>query len=223
MTAGLLCRAAALIIGYAFGLFQTAYIVGKAKGIDIRNYGSGNSGTTNALRVMGSKAGIIVFLVDMLKGILAILTVQLILGRIMPELVWVLKMYAFAGCVLGHNYPFYMSFRGGKGVAVAGGFAIAYHPLMIPFALAAFLVPFAVTHFVSLGSLLLYTVLFIFIAVGGAAGLFAPSTPANIAEILVIFGIFTVMVFVRHRTNIRRLLNGTENKTYLVNKKGSGK
>ena len=117
---GLLFRAGALIIGYIFGLFQTAYIVGKAKGIDIRNYGSGNSGTTNALRVMGSKAGVIVFLVDMLKSILAILAVQLVFGRTAPELIWVLKMYAFAGCVLGHDYPFYMNFRGGKGVAVAG-------------------------------------------------------------------------------------------------------
>lgn len=211
----ILYRAAALLIGYAFGLFQTAYIIGKIKGLDIRNYGSGNSGTTNALRVLGRKAGITVFAVDMLKGILAILTVQLLFSRLCPELVWVLKMYAFAGCVLGHDYPFYMNFRGGKGVAVAAGFAVAYHPLLIPFALAAFLIPFLMTHYVSLGSLILYTTMMIFVAVGGAAGLFAPSTGAQITEICVIFLIFTVMVFVRHRANIGRLLAGTESKTYL--------
>ena len=97
-----------LVIGYGFGLFQTGYFYGKRNGIDIRKYGSGNAGTTNALRTLGKKAGAITLAGDCLKAILAILLVSLIFGRAFPEQIMLLKLYAGAGCVLGHNFPFYM-------------------------------------------------------------------------------------------------------------------
>ena len=112
-----------LLIGYAFGLFQTAYFYGKLKGIDIRNYGSGNAGTTNMLRTLGTKSGLIVLLGDVLKTIIAINVVTLLFRGSHTEMIYLLKMYATIGCIIGHNYPLYMHFHGGKGVAVTGGFS----------------------------------------------------------------------------------------------------
>ena len=120
-------RILCLILGYLFGNFQTAYILGKMNGIDIREYGSGNAGTTNAIRVLGTKAGLIVFAGDMLKSLIALLLVGAIFGKSHPEAVYLLKSWTFMGVVLGHDYPFYMNFKGGKGVAVMAGFGRSSH------------------------------------------------------------------------------------------------
>ena len=105
-------RVLCLLIGYVFGNFQTAYILGKMKGIDIREYGSGNAGTTNAIRVLGTKAGLTVFIGDMLKSLIALLLVGALFGKSHPESVYLLKSWAFMGVVLGHDFPFYMNFKG---------------------------------------------------------------------------------------------------------------
>ena len=107
-----LLRIVCLVIGYVFGMFQTAYILGRSKGIDIREHGSGNAGTTNAMRILGKKAGLIVFLGDLLKSLLALLLVGFLFGESHPEAVYLLKVWTFAGVVLGHDYPFYMNFKG---------------------------------------------------------------------------------------------------------------
>ena len=99
------------MIGYVFGLFQTSYLYGKTKGIDIREHGSGNAGTTNALRTLGKKAGAITLAGDCIKCILAVLTVRLIFGASHPEMLKLLMVYAAAGTILGHNFPFYLGFR----------------------------------------------------------------------------------------------------------------
>ena len=114
-------RILCLALGYLFGCFQTAYILGRMKGIDIREYGSGNAGTTNAIRVLGTKAGLLVFAGDMLKCLIALLLVGALFGKSHPEAVYLLKSWAFMGVVLGHDFPFYMNFKGGKGVAVMAG------------------------------------------------------------------------------------------------------
>lgn len=109
-------RLVCVAIGYLFGLFQTAYIYGKLHGIDIRNYGSGNAGTTNTLRVLGTKAGLIVLAGDILKCILAIAAVRLLFaGGVHEDMYYLLAMYAALGAILGHDYPFYLGFKGGKG------------------------------------------------------------------------------------------------------------
>ena len=95
-----------IIIGYGFGLFQTAFIYGKMHGIDIREHGSGNAGTTNTLRVLGTKAGLIVLAGDIIKTILAIVVCELLFGKTHPQEVYLLKLYAAAGAILGHNFPF---------------------------------------------------------------------------------------------------------------------
>ena len=113
-------RIVCILIGYAFGLFQSGYLLGKLHGIDIRKEGSGNSGTTNALRVMGVKAGLLVFAGDVIKLFAAAFVTHLIFspGRWHEPYSMILILYTAIGAVLGHNYPFYLSFKGGKGIAV---------------------------------------------------------------------------------------------------------
>ena len=207
-------RFVCLAIGYAFGLFQTAYIIGKSKGIDIREHGSGNAGTTNAMRILGTRAGLTVFLGDMLKSLFALLLVGLLFGHSHPEAVYLLKVWTFAGVVLGHDYPFYMNFRGGKGVAVVAGFIFGFHWTFIPTGILLFFVPYLTTKYVSLGSLLLYLGTFIQLVIEGCMGMFGDLGPM-LPEIIVIQGILTFMAWYRHRENIGRLLAGKERKTYI--------
>lgn len=211
-------RVLCVVIGYFFGCFQTAFFYGKLKGIDIREHGSGNAGTTNTLRVLGTKAGIIVFAGDMLKSILAALLVKALFGSSYPEIKTLLVLYAGVGCVLGHNFPFYMKFKGGKGIATTGGLMIALHWLYIPFGLFLFFGNFVITHLVSLGSLLLYLGFFIQTVIMGGHGIFGMSK-GNLIEMYVIVFLLMCMAFWKHRANIKRLVQGNERKTYLFMKK----
>lgn len=210
-------RIICLLIGYVFGLFQTAYIYGKLHGIDIRNYGSGNAGTTNTLRVLGTKAGILVLFGDILKCILAVVVAELIFGSTYPDMVYLLKIYAAAGAILGHNFPFYLHFKGGKGIAATAGMILSFHPYFIPMGVVLFFGVFFATHYVSLGSLVLYAGFFIEMIVLGQMGIFGMSQQYLI-ELYIIAGLLTIMAYYKHRENIKRLLNGTERKTYLSHK-----
>lgn len=210
-------RVVCLIIGYVFGLFQTAFIYGKLHGIDIREKGSGNAGTTNALRVLGKKAGIIVFLGDALKAVFAMLLVHLVFGPQYEGMEALLRIYAGAGVVLGHNFPFYMGFRGGKGIAATGGISLGMAwQCMVAVAVTFFSIFFA-THYVSLGSLCMYVVFVIGLVVMGQMGCFAMPQPVLI-EMYIIAILLMVMAFVRHRGNLDRLIHGNERKTYLLKK-----
>ena len=124
-------RVGCLAIGYLFGLFQTSYIYGKAHGIDIRNYGSGNAGTTNMMRTLGTKAGLITFFGDCVKCMLAVGLVCLLFGKSHSEMLPLLKMYAAAGTILGHNFPFYLQFHGGKGIAATAGLVLSFDPTLL--------------------------------------------------------------------------------------------
>ena len=106
-------RLICVVIGYLFGLFQTGYFYGKLKHIDIRQHGSGNAGTTNALRTLGWTAGAITFLGDCLKCVAAVAVVYWLYGSTHDN-ISLLAMYAGMGAVLGHNFPFYLKFKGGK-------------------------------------------------------------------------------------------------------------
>lgn len=208
-------RIVCLAIGYAFGCFQTAYILGKMNGIDIRDYGSGNAGTTNAIRVLGTSAGLKVFLGDMLKSVFAMLLVGVIFGKSHPESVYLLKSWAFLGVVLGHDFPFYMGFKGGKGVACMAGFGLGYHWSFIPTTLLLFFVPYLATNYVSLGSLMVYGGTFIQMIIEGQMGVFKGTSQANLIEMYLIQFFLTFMAYYRHRANLQRLFTGTERKTYL--------
>ena len=114
-------RLVCLAVGYLFGIFQTGYIYGRVHGIDIRKYGSGNSGSTNALRVMGKKAGLTVFLGDFLKTVIPCMAVRFVF-KDQPDYAYVYMLYIGLGVILGHNYPFYLHFKGGKGIAAKSNF-----------------------------------------------------------------------------------------------------
>ncbi len=205
------------MIGYVFGLFQTAYLYGKLHGIDIRNYGSGNAGTTNTLRTLGTKAGLIVLLGDIMKCILAIVLTNLLFQNSHPDEIYLLKIYAAAGAILGHNFPFYLHFKGGKGIAATAGMILSFHPWLIPMGVILFFGTFFTTHYVSLGSLLVYAGFMIELIVLGQMGIFGmPQAALN--EMYVVAAFLTVMAYYKHKDNIKRLLGGTERKTYLTHK-----
>ncbi len=218
-------RIVCIVVGYIFGMFQTAVLYGKLKGVDIRKVGSGNAGTTNTLRVLGTKAGLIVLFGDMIKCILAILLTGFIFKNILGEQIYaqykyLLKIYTAAGCVLGHDFPFFLKFKGGKGIAVTSGYIIAMHWSFVIVGLIAFLVPFNVTHFVSLSSLCLYTCFLIQLIITGQLGLIGMDamSQASLIEMYIVAGLMTILAFYQHRTNIKKLLGKNERKTYLFKK-----
>ena len=211
-------RVICLVIGYAFGLFQTAYFYGKAHGIDIRQHGSGNAGTTNTLRVLGTKAGLSVLAGDCLKCIAAVWLVRLTFGNSYPDMIYLLCLYTGAGAILGHNYPFYMNFKGGKGIAATAGLILAFHPYFIVMGVIVFFGIFFTTHMVSLGSLLVYAGFVIEMIICGQSDVFGEMTQMQLYEMYAISGLLAGMAYWKHRENIVRLLHGNERKTYLLKK-----
>lgn len=209
-------RLICLAIGYVCGLFQTGYIVGEMSHVDIRKKGSGNAGTTNALRVLGWKAGILTFAGDVIKCIVAFLVVFFMYRG--SDCRPLLTLYAGAGVTLGHNFPFYMNFKGGKGIAVMAGLVVVnsfWHLpvslLLILVTLACFLVPVIVTRYISVGSLAAYTVFLIEMILMGQTGWF-DMREAYCYELYVILGLMTALAWYRHKENLKRLAAGTENK-----------
>lgn len=194
-----------LFIGYIFGCFQTGYIYGKCHGIDIRQYGSGNAGTTNTLRVLGKKAGYITYLGDALKAIIAILLVEhLVYGQLLvPSLSFQLLLaYTGLGVAFGRDYPFYLKFKGGKGIAVTSGVMLALDLRIGLIGIIGFFIIFFATRYVSVGSLYMSLAfpVCVLIFYPGQWHLFAVSV------------VFWLMAWMRHRENIKRLLHGNENR-----------
>lgn len=210
-------RIICVIIGYVFGLFQTAFIYGKLHGIDIREHGSGNAGTTNTLRVLGTKAGLIVLAGDIIKCILAIVLCSVLFDKTHPNEIYLLKLYVAAGAILGHNFPFYLHFKGGKGIAATAGLILAFHPYFIIMGVIVFFGIFFTTHYVSLGSLLVYAGLMIQMVIAGQMGVFGASQQV-LNEMYIITALLTILAYYKHRENIKRLLKGEERKTYLTKK-----
>jgi len=203
-------RLLCVVIGYLFGLIQTGYIYGKIKKIDIRKHGSGNAGTTNALRTLGWKAGVITFIGDCLKCVLAVTIVRLIFLQDMH--VELYAMYTGLGVVLGHNFPFYLKFKGGKGIASTAGLILAVNPIMFLIIAVVFIGLVLITQYVSLASLVIMILFVIMVIVGGQTGwLFI--LPKELYEYYAIAIVLAMLAIWRHRANIKRLLNGTENKT----------
>jgi len=213
----MLNRILCLIIGYAFGLIQTGYFYGKANGIDIREHGSGNSGATNTLRVLGTKAGLTVLLGDALKCILAVVLTHFLFAINSPDLNALFKLYTALGVILGHNFPFYLKFKGGKGIAATAGLIICMGPIYFFVELVVFFLPFLLTHFVSLGSLLVYGCFMILTVILGQIGYFGCSN-AILIEMYIVTFILTVLAYVRHRKNILRLVHKEESPVFLSKK-----
>lgn len=195
-----------LLGAYLVGSFPTGYLMGRARGIDLRSQGSGNIGATNALRVLGKPAGISVLVVDALKGWAGATWVpSLVLawtgtrwGTTGTNPSW-LPVLGGVGAVLGHNFTCWLRFRGGKGIATSAGVLVGVLPMAFLVVLTVFLVVLAVGRIVSLASLAAAVVL-------PVATWFWPGDPVRIgfATVLALLAIW------RHRPNVRRLLEGTE-------------
>jgi glycerol-3-phosphate acyltransferase PlsY len=185
----------ALVLGYFLGNISASFIVGKlTKNIDIRKFGSGNAGATNTLRVLGLKAGLLVFFVDILKGVAAVLIGRLVAGDAGG-------MIAGAASVAGHIWPVFLGFKGGKGVATSFGILVVMFPVisLILFVVSASLV--TITRFMSLGSITAAALLPILLLFFGYDWQF------------IIFGLaLASLVVYLHKGNITRLLAGKENK-----------
>ena len=197
-------------------LFQTGYLYGRMNHIDIRNYGSGNSGTTNALRVLGKKAGLIVFIGDFFKMVLACLLVRIFLKGDPNTDLYVL--YTGLGVVMGHNFPFYLGFKGGKGIASMAGLLVSMDWRVTLVCAAVFLGTVIITRYVSLGSIFVVILFFIQMVLYESMGAYQVA-PGSRLEFYALAGVLTGMAIWRHRANIRRLLAGTENKLWGNKKK----
>jgi glycerol-3-phosphate acyltransferase PlsY len=200
-------------VAYLLGSIPSAVWIGKSfYGVDVREHGSGNAGTTNVLRVLGAKAALPVFVVDTLKGLLAVLTVYLIPEvDHSTEIFGIVKIAYGLLAVIGHMYPVFAGFRGGKGVATTLGIAIAIQPLGALIALGVFIVVFAATRYVSLSSL--------------CAGLSFPLVAVFLLDeqmlsVRIFVALVCFLLFYTHRKNIQRLINGVEPKTSFSKKKG---
>ena len=194
-------RLICLVIGYCIGCIETAHVVGKLWKVDLRQHGSGNLGTTNALRVLGKKAGANVFIGDIMKSVIA----YLICRAVFKDNGTIAGLFGSAGAVLGHNFPFYLNFKGGKGIAVMIGMtaALAFTTdirLAFPNAIIGFGLAFG-TRYVSVGSLA-----------------FAVTLPISCfllgfeTEVVLITLCVSALAVWRHRKNIKNLINGTENR-----------
>ena len=183
-----------LIIGYGFGSFSTGYVVGRMSGHNIQSEGSGNIGTTNALRTMGAKGGALTFAGDLIKAFIPTLLVRFVFCPNMgysPEMTYLMTLVIGLGVVIGHNFPFYLHFKGGKGIAVS----------------AAVIVVVGITRYVSLGSLIVvwYFPLYVILEYHGI------ETSLFVIMLLIAL-LFTALAYFKHAGNIRRLMNHTERK-----------
>lgn len=205
------------IVSYLLGSVPTAVWYGRSQhDIDVREHGSGNAGATNTFRVLGNKAGTIVISIDILKGFLAasipILFVYFNVGDFTEAQEVQLQLLYGMGAVLGHIFPLYAHFKGGKGVATLLGMILAINLWASLCCIGVFLLVFFISKYVSLGSMLAgltFPVVLLF-------PMFYQHSPS---KVLVIFGfiLFGLLVFT-HRKNIRRLINGEENKANIGKK-----
>ena len=196
----------ALLISYLYGSIPTAIWLGKAVyGIDVREYGSGNAGATNTFRILGKKAGIPVLIIDVLKGFTATNLVYFV-GNYTPGTVQFANFQLVLGitAVVGHIFPVFAGFRGGKGIATLFGMIIAVHPQASMYACVVFVGSLLITRYVSLSSMLasfMFPVIII---------LFFNETTTK-TQLLFAISV-CILVMITHQKNIERLLKGKESK-----------
>ena len=193
-----------IIIGYAFGCIQSAYFLSKMVGeMDIREHGSGNAGASNITAIMGWKYGFIVAFVDVLKGILAVLVVKWMYPN-SPDLAYLSGMMA----IIGHIFPFYLKFRGGKGVATLVGMMFGLNWKLGTFFLLLVVVPALLADYIVIGSFTTFTTLPIMTYISGYPIIFTLMSVC-----------LTILVFYLHRANIQRIINKEELKISTVIKR----
>ncbi len=212
-------RLLCLAIGYAFGLIETGFIYGKIKRTDIRKHGSGNAGTTNVLRTFGAAGGAVTFLGDFLKAVVAGLLVWFIFRDQPIEYIKMYQMYSAMGAVLGHDFPFYMGFKGGKGIASSAGGLIIVDPIGTCATLVCFVLIVAASRYVSLGSISAAVIMTIaHILSGQFLGTYGAPGQCMVENYAVMVFMAALAIY-KHRENIGRLIKGRENKLSIGKKK----
>jgi glycerol-3-phosphate acyltransferase PlsY len=195
----------AVFAAYLIGAVPTGFIFAKAiKGIDIRQHGSGNVGATNVFRILGKGPGIAVFVVDFSKGLLAVTVIPLVFKQLFPGMSTLnggLYLILGAAAIAGHIWTVFLNFKGGKGVATTAGVMAGLAPLLMLAGLIIWAVAFSIWRYVSLASILAAISLPTLAAITGKDIYFV-----FFCSVLCIVGIYS------HRSNIKRLLNGTEKK-----------
>jgi glycerol-3-phosphate acyltransferase PlsY len=204
------CYVITAFVAYLLGSIPTGYVVAKARGIDIRTVGSGNIGATNVFRILGKPAGIFVLLVDAAKGFVScafigIVVHRLLLRESLPDTATDFELHKIVGgflAILGHNYTCWLKFKGGKGIATSAGVVLALLPKALAVALAVWILLFFITRYVSVAS------------IGAAAVLPFATWWLNPADKLLIgvAAVIGVLAIYKHKGNIKRLINGTENR-----------
>ena len=193
-------------VGYLFGSFPAGYFAGRLAGVDIRKEGSGNIGATNVLRVLGKKWGYPVFFIDAFKGFAAV-RLAFFLVKYWPDARPYAEYFAILTailCVMGHNFPVWLRFKGGKGVATSAGAIFGLMPLALPFVLLVWIIVFYSTRYVSLASVVAA------ISLPIVVGLFAHWKLVDTYAFIYFSLLTAALVVWRHRSNFSRLLNGTE-------------
>lgn len=202
----------AAIAAYLIGSLNFALIISKLKyKDDIRKYGSGNAGMTNMMRTYGRAAGIFTFLGDILKGVFAVIIATLLMGEACGYI-------AGIGCILGHCYPVWYKFKGGKGVAVTAAMILCLEPLVFVMVLLIFIVCVAFTKYISLGSMMAALVYPLFLQSFYRVTHTVPNHFYIVISVCSI--VITLLLLFMHRSNMKRLLDGKENK-FSFKKKGT--
>ncbi len=202
-------RLISFAIGYLLGGIQNAIVYSKLQGTDIRNHGSGNAGTTNVMRTFGRKAGLLIFVLDILKAVVAVVVARLIFR----EDSVVAGLYAAIGAIIGHSYPLFFGFKGGKGIAVTVGSIYMIDVRIGILVSIAFLISLKLSKMVSLSSMVLTglvpILLFVFYRNGSAFNYMGRSSFAEIVALGIVIAAITIF---RHKANIERIMSGTEAK-----------
>jgi len=191
-----------IVAAYLLGSIPFSYIFGKLQGIDIRQHGSGNVGATNALRVLGTKIGVITLLLDMGKGFVAVQLARILMPGVFEGYYVIIALVA----ITGHIFTLFLGFKGGKGVATSAGVFINLLPLPCLLTLLVFVIVVTVSKYVSLGSITAALFLFIYILIENIRSSFGEWYYLGVVTLVAGF------IIIRHRANISRLLSGTENK-----------
>jgi glycerol-3-phosphate acyltransferase PlsY len=197
---------ACCLVGYLLGSFPAGYFAGRLAGVDVRTVGSGNIGATNVLRVLGKKWGYPVFAIDMLKGFAAVRFAFLLVNH-WPEAKPYAEYIAILGAimsVIGHSFPIWLRFKGGKGVATTAGALTGLMPLAVPLVFLVWIIVFEITRYVSLASIIAA------IALPIIAGLLARWKFVDTWALIYFSLMVMALVLWRHRSNFSRLLKGTE-------------
>ena len=198
----ILSYAIVAMAAYLLGSIPTGYLSGRAKGIDIRAVGSGNMGATNVFRTLGKTAGVIVLVVDGLKGYAACAWLcdgALALMKLQTADAELYRIIAGIAAVLGHNFTCWLGFKGGKGIATSAGVYFALAPLAVGIALGAWIIVFALSRYVSIAS--------IAAAVALPAAVWLTPNGLTLRIVTTALGLLAIA---KHKSNIERLFNGTE-------------